>query len=101
MARAEYDSDRGPNIIYSFEIIIRSFSDFKIETDESGYEWTKMVEKPSETYRGTFALITHQLGINPHTGHSMNFTQTSIFEQYPLGYPNEDCSEETCLGTLV
>ena len=71
------------------------------QVDENGFVWEKSVDLPSETYRGVFALITHQLGINPHTGHPMNFTQTSIFEQFPTGYPNEDCERETCLGTLV
>jgi hypothetical protein len=71
------------------------------QSDETGYEWAELVAKPDDTYRGVFALITHQLGINPHTGLAMNFTQTSIFEQFPLGYPNDDCAQETCLGTLV
>ena len=49
----------------------------------------------------TLLKVTHQMGINDHTGLSMNFTQTSMMYHHPEEYPNEDCAGEACLGKLV
>ena len=70
-------------------------------TDEGEDGWVGQIEKPDDHYAGLFGQVIHDLGENPFTGLNVNFTQTTILNQWPEGYPNEDCHAEECLGTLV
>jgi len=59
------------------------------------------VPKNNDIYQGLFVQVTHQLGINDHTGLQLNFTQTTLMYHYPNEYHNEDCHDYECLGVLV
>lgn len=59
------------------------------------------VPKNDDFYQGLFVQVTHQLGINAHTGLQLNFTQTTLMYHYPNDYSNPDCSNTECLGVLV
>ena len=72
----------------------------KVTKRENG-DFYAAVPKNEDFLQGVFMQVTHQMGVNEHTGLAMNFTQTSLMYHYPEEYPNEDCFGVECLGKLV
>lgn len=108
LARLRTEEDPPPRPIFLDEIPDLEY--LKIEnlwwrpkkvTKRDNNTYYAAVPKNKDFYQGIFLQVTHQLGINDHTGLQLNFTQTTLMYHYPDNYSNPDCSNEECMGVLV